>query len=227
MEAHALKKYVAECIGTAVLVATGCGTAVALGCNGAVADGAYVGTALAFGLAVVAMSYSVGNVSGCHINPAISLAMWIDDRLSVRDLCGYTVAQCIGAIIGCLPMALIEGSGCGFGANALVGDANNPVVISFAVEAILTFVFVFVVLGATEKADNVSVAGLVIGLSLVLVHLVGIHYTGTSVNPARSLGPALFAGGGAMAALPVFIVGPYVGAALAAFCHRYVAGKSE
>jgi aquaporin Z len=153
--------------------------------------------------------------------------MWVDGRLSLKDLGGYTLAQCVGGIVGCLPMALVEGGDCGFGANALVSGASNPVVVSFAVEAILTFVFVFVVLGATDKAESSTVAGIVIGLSLVLVHLVGIHYTGTSVNPARSLGPAIFAGGNALAALPVFIVGPYVGGVLAAFCYRYVAGKDE
>ena len=120
-------------------------------------------------------------------------------------------------------MAFLEGSGCGYGANALVSGVNNPVIQSLVIECVLTFVFVFVVLGATDKAVNASTAGLAIGLSLTLVHLVGIHYTGTSVNPARSFGPAIFAGGGALAALPVFIIAPLVGAALAALCYRYLA----
>lgn len=225
MEKSQMRKYVAEAIGTAVLVAMGCGTAVALGCNGMNPNAAYIGTALAFGLAVVAMAYSVGNVSGCHINPAISLAMWIDGRMTAEELGGYVVAQCIGGIAGCLPIMAMEGSECGFGANALAGLGDSSAMLSLVIEAVLTFVFVFVVLGATDKAENASVAGLPIGLSLVLVHLVGIHYTGTSVNPARSLGPALFAGGDALAALPVFIVGPLAGAALAAVCYRYIAAK--
>lgn len=225
MDIGKIRKLVAEAVGTFVLVAMGCGAAVALGCNGAVGDAAYVGTALAFGLAVVAMAYAVGPISGCHLNPAISLACAIDKRMSWEDCGMYVIAQCIGAFCGCVPMLVMEGAGCGFGANALFAGAADPMVASIFIEAVLTFVFVLVVLGTTdgENGDGKR-AGLVIGLSLTLVHLVGIHYTGTSVNPARSLAPAVLAGGNALAALPAFIVGPLVGGALAAVAYRLIAG---
>lgn len=218
-------KGLAEIIGTAVLVLVGCGTALVMGCNGASADGAYVGTAIAFGLAVMAMAYSVGNVSGCHLNPAVSLAMLIDGRMGLGDCLAYIVSQCAGAAAGCLPLLYLFGADSGLGTNALVAGAANPVMASLVVECLLTFVFVFTILGVTSKAENSNVAGLIIGLTLVAVHLVGIGLTGTSVNPARSLLPAIFAGGAALECAWVFVVGPLAGAALAAVCWKVLTGK--
>ena len=227
MDKIPIRKCIAEMIGTAVLVLVGCGTAVAMGCAGASADSAYVGTALAFGLAVVAMAYSIGNVSGCHINPAISLAMYIDGRMSLAEMASYIFAQCVGAMLGALGIYAIAGSGCGFGANGLPVGVENPALAGLVVETLLTFVFVLTVLGVTSKKEHGAVAGLAIGFALVAVHLVGIRYTGTGVNPARSLAPALLAGGDALANLWVFVIGPLAGGALAAICHRYLAGEKE
>ena len=147
------RKYIAEFIGTFVLVLVGCGTAVAVGCNAASPDAAYFMTAVAFGLAVVAMAYSVGNVSGCHINPAISLAMFLDRRLDFTDLIGYVAAQCLGALAACIPIGIINGFDCGMGANVASGFFRGLVV-----EFFLTFIFVFVVMGATDRAANASTA---------------------------------------------------------------------
>lgn len=213
MKASSMQKYLAEFIGTMVLVIFGCGTAAAVKCNGASVDAAYVLTALAFGLTIVAMAYSIGNVSGCHVNPAVSLGVFLSGKMSKEDFIGYLVAQFAGGIIGAIVIGVLLGWNCGFGANGLY---NNDVAASLLVEIILTFVFVMAVLGATDKIENASVAGLVIGLSLTLVHILGIHFTGTSVNPARSFGPALFAGGAALSNVWVFIVAPFVGGALAA-----------
>ena len=217
------KKYLAELIGTFVLVFCGCGAAVVLGCQGSSVDAAYIGTALAFGLSIVAMAYCIGNFSGCHVNPAVSLAMFIDGRLSAKDLGGYIVAQCAGAILGAACLGMLVGFGGALGSNALY---NGDAVASLVIECILTFIFVLCILGVTSKTDNAAVAGLVIGLTLVLVHLVGIHFTGTSVNPARSL-TALFAGGEYLNALWVFIVAPLCGGALAAGVWRVLNGKTE
>ncbi|MCR5041443.1 MAG: MIP family channel protein [Clostridia bacterium] len=211
-----MKKYIAEFIGTFVLVFFGCGTAAAVGCNGAVADGAYFLTALAFGLVIVAMAYSIGNVSGCHINPAVSIAMLISKKIGIVDFIGYVVAQCLGAIAGAGVLTLFVDKNVSLGQNGLY-DGN--IWLSLLIECILTFVFVLVILGVTSKTENGSVAGVVIGLSLTLVHILGIHFTGTSVNPARSLGPALFVGGDALKNVWVFILAPLVGGALAAVCY--------
>ena len=218
------KKYAAEFVGTCVLVTMGCGTVAALGCDGASVDAAYVLTALAFGLSIVAMAYSIGNVSGCHVNPAVSLGMLLSGRMSGRDFCGYLVAQFLGGVLGAALVGALMGWNGKFGANGLY---NGDVALSLLVEAVLTFVFVMAVLGATDKAENASVAGLAIGLSLTLVHILGIHFTGTSVNPARSLGPALFTGGAALSSVWVFFVGPLAGGALAAGVYRLVAGKPK
>ena len=217
------RKYLAELIGTFVLVFCGCGAAVALGCQGQLVNAAYIGTALAFGLSIVAMAYSIGNVSGCHVNPAVSLAMWIDGKLETKDLAGYIVAQCLGAIVAAAVLGSIVGFGGSLGSNALY---NGDILISLTVEIVLTFIFVLAVMGATSKLGNSGMAGLAIGLSLVLVHLVGIHFTGTSVNPARSL-TALFAGGEYLGALWVFIVAPLIGGALASLLWRVLEGEDE
>ena len=219
-----IKKYIAEFIGTLVLVLFACGTAAVVGCSTADPNVAYLLTALAFGLVIVAMAYSIGNVSGCHINPAVSIAMLISKKMSVADFIGYVVAQFAGATAGAAILGYLAGWDCGFGANGLY---NGDVVKSLVVEVILTFVFVLAILGVTSKVENGKVAGLVIGLSLTLVHIFGIHFTGTSVNPARSFGPALFAGGDALANVWVFILAPLVGGALAAIVWKLLAAEKE
>lgn len=220
---NALKKYIAECIGTFVLVFFACGTACVVGCSAENGTG-YLLTALAFGLVIVAMAYSIGNISGCHINPAVSLAMLISKKLSIKDFIGYVASQCVGAILGALLLSAFVGVDSGLGTNALY-DGN--IWLSLLIEVILTFVFVLSILGVTSKVENGNVAGLVIGLSLTLVHILGISFTGTSVNPARSLGPALLVGGAALSNVWVFIVGPLVGGALAALIYSFLAGSKK
>ncbi len=218
-----MKKYLAEMVGTFVLTLLGCGTAMFLGCA---CPAGVVGTAIAFGLSVIAMAYTIGGISGCHINPAITLGVALSGRMSWKDAVGYWIGQVIGAIIaGAILLALtnvvtpaaegiaegMTGLGCNGVANA--GGAMGACLV----EIIATFIFVLVVLGTTdEKVGAGNLAGLAIGLTLILIHLVCINLTGTSVNPARSIGPAIFAGGQALADLWVFIVAPLVGGALAA-----------
>ena len=209
-----MKKYLAECLGTFVLTFLGCGTAMFLGCD---TPAGVVGTAIAFGLAVVAMAYTIGGISGCHINPAITLGVLASGRMSVKDACGYWCGQLIGGIVAGAVLAAIYCCTSGLGANGIGAGCNGSVVTALIVEAVLTCLFVLVVLGTTDsKVGAGNFAGLAIGLSLILIHLVGIHFTGTSVNPARSLGPAIFAGGEALANVWVFFVGPLVGGVLAA-----------
>jgi len=218
-----MRKYLAEFIGTAVLVLFACGTAAVTGCS-AKADPAYLLTALAFGLVIVAMAYSIGNVSGCHINPAVSLAMLISGKMSVHDFIGYLAAQFLGGIAGAAILLGLIGSGKGLGANGLFQD---DILKTILIEAILTFVFVLAILGVTSKSENSRVAGLVIGLTLTLVHIFGIYFTGTSVNPARSLGPAIFTGGPALVNIWVFFVGPLLGGAIAAVAYKFLAAGKK
>ncbi len=216
------KKYLAEAIGTCVLVTFGCGTACAVGCASDAGSG-YLLTALAFGLVIVAMAYSIGNISGCHINPAVSIAMLIRGQLSVTDFVGYVISQCAGSAVGCVILGIVFGWDCGFGANQIQsGWTNGSVGAALLVELVLTFVFVLAIIGVTSKTENTAVSGVVIGLSLTLVHILGIALTGTSVNPARSLMPALFAGGDALSQVWIFIVAPLVGGALAAVVYNFL-----
>lgn len=215
------KKCTAEFIGTFVLVFFACGTAAVVGCNPNMGTG-YLLTALAFGLVIVAMAYSIGNVSGCHINPAVSIAMLVSGKLSFTDFIGYVIAQFAGAIAGAAALMAILGEESGLGANALYKD---EIPASLLIEVILTFVFVLAILGVTSKKENSAVAGIVIGLSLTLVHILGISFTGTSVNPARSFGPALFVGGDALSNVWVFLVAPLVGGILAALVYKFLDGK--
>ena len=216
-----MKKYIAEFIGTFVLVFFACGTAAVTGCT-AEANAAYAITALAFGLVIVAMAYSVGNVSGCHINPAVSLGMLCSGKMSLTDFIGYVIAQFLGGIAGAGILAALTGKQYGLGTNGLYdGSAMKSIII----EIILTCVFVFAILGVTSKEKYSKVAGLVIGLSLTLVHLLGIFFTGTSVNPARSFGPALFMGGDALKCVWVFIIAPLIGGALAAVLYKFLDGE--
>lgn len=212
-----MRKLICEFVGTMMLVLLACGVAVATGVS-------YVGTALAFGLVIVAMAYSIGNVSGCHINPAVSLGMALSGRMSWREFGEYVIAQILGAIAGSALLGVILRSYKSLGANGFDGT-NVTVWIALLVEVILTFVFVLTILGVTDKKENGHVTGIVIGLTLTLVHLVGLPFTGTSVNPARSIGPALLQGGDALSQLWVFIVAPLVGAALAALFYKHVLKK--
>jgi MIP family channel proteins len=209
-----IKKYLAEFIGTCVLVLFACGVAGQI-CDGSVSG--LIGTALAFGLVIVAMAYSIGNISGCHINPAVSIAMLINGKMSVKDFCHYVVAQFLGAICGAAILQAIVQDTSKLGTNALY---NGNAWLSFLIEVILTFVFVIAILGVTSKDSFGSVAGLVIGGALVLVHLLGISFTGTSVNPARSFGPALIAGN--LSGIWVFLLAPLCGGALAAVVYRFL-----
>ena len=224
------KTYLAEFFGTLALVTFGCGTAMLVGCDAAAGSG-YLLTALAFGLTIVGMAYCIGNVSGCHINPAVSLGVFMTGGMSKKDFIGYVVAQCLGALAGAGLLALIFALGGvadktgGFGSNGLAG-VNGNVLAGLIVEIVLTFFFVLTILGVTSKSGgHGSFGGLIIGLTLVLIHILGIGLTGTSVNPARSFGPALvaaFSGNAApLASLWVFIVGPFAGAALAAMLWKY------
>ena len=208
---ESIKKYVAEVIGTFVLVLLGCGTAMLVGCDSANGCG-YILTALAFGLVIVGMAYCIGNISGCHINPAVSLGVLISGGMTFTDFVGYVVSQCVGAIAGTGVLKLIfdlgnvEDKTGGYGANGLAG-VNGSSGAGLIVEIVLTFIFVMTILGVTSKKSNHgSFGGLIIGLTLTLVHIFGIGLTGTSVNPARSLGPAILAGGDAFSELWVFII---------------------
>ena len=218
-----MKKYAAEFVGTFVLVLFACGVAAVTGCTAA-ANASYLMTALAFGLVIVAMAYSIGNISGCHINPAVSLGVLLNGGMSVSDFIGYVIAQFLGAVAGAAVLRGLIGTSYGLGANGLY---DGSVVKSLIVEIILTCVFVLAIRGVTSKPENGKVAGLVIGGSLTLVHLLGIFFTGTSVNPARSLGPAVFAGGRALEQIWVFLLAPLVGGVLAALIWIVLDQKEE
>lgn len=224
-----MKKCISEFIGTAVLVILGCGTAMLVGCNAANGSG-YLLTALAFGLVIVAMAYSIGNISGCHINPAVSLGVLLSGGMTVKEFFCYIVSQILGAFAGSAVLALIFKLGNvtdmtgGFGSNGLAG-VNGSAVAGLVVEIVLTFIFVIAILGVTsKKAAHGSFGGLVIGLTLALVHILGIGLTGTSVNPARSIGPAimaaLYGNSAPLNCIWVFIVGPMIGACLAAVIYK-------
>ena len=225
-----MKRYIAELIGTMVLVLFGCGSAAIAG-----QYLGFLGIAMAFGLSIVAMAYVIGDISGCHINPAVSIGMWIDGRMEVKDLIMYIIFQCIGAIIGIALLVAIINSSAYLGGYLTTGLGQNGfgtastvglnVVGAIIVEIILTFVFVFTVLGVTKKTENATVAGIVIGLTLAFVHIMGIPLTGTSVNPARSLAPALFMGGQALQQVWVFILAPIVGAVIAGFLYKVLSSE--
>ena len=210
-----MKKLLAEALGTMVLVLMGCGAAVFFGC--AVGTAQHLAVAFAFGLSVVAMVYCIGGISGCHINPAITLGVWLSKRMSGKEAIGYMIAQFIGALVGSAILYVLTSTG-GYGESTATGAngfGEGELLQAFIAETVFTFVFVLTVLGATsEKNPAPKLAGLVIGLTLVLVHIVCIPITGTSVNPARSFGPAIFQGGAALSQLWLFIVAPFVGAAL-------------
>jgi aquaporin Z len=224
-----MKKYIAEFVGTLVLVLVACGTAIASSCQ--TTTPGYIATALAFGLVIIAMAYSICKVSGCHINPAVSVSMAISGRMTWLECAKYIVAQILGGIAGAalLKVLFIDFGFKTLGANTFAepGQFATNTGIAILIEAILTFIFTSVVLGVTENKKHAPVAGIVIGLTLTLVHLIGIPFTGTSVNPARSIGPALFSGGSAMSELWVFILAPILGAIVAGLFYRYVWKNAE
>jgi aquaporin Z len=220
-----LKKYTAEMIGTLVLVFIGCGSAVIAG-----GHISYTGISFAFGLSVLAMVYAIGSISGCHINPAITIAMLVAGKIKGKDAIFYIIAQCIGAIMGAGILWAIASENSDFSLTATglgqngFGDhspAGYSLTACFIAEVVLTAIFLFSIFGSTHKDAPKGFAGLSIGFTLVLIHLVGIPITGTSVNPARSLGPAVFVGGDALAQLWLFIVAPIVGGIIAAIIWRY------
>ena len=213
-----MKKYIAEFIGTFTLVFFGTGIAVVSGGN-------LVATSLAFGLAIVASAYVIGNISGCHVNPAVSLAVLISGKMSIKDFCGYVVGQVAGAFAGSgylyfvikntdITMAL------GTNGYGELSATNITLLGAFIVEVVLTLIFVYTILGVTSDESKSGQAGLVIGLTLVFVHLLGIGLTGTSVNPARSLAPAVIMGGTALKQVWLFIVAPFVGSSIAALLYK-------
>jgi aquaporin Z len=220
------KKYAAELIGTFTLVFIGCGSAVIAG-----TQIGFLGISLAFGLSVLAMVYAIGPISGCHINPAITISMLVAGKISAKDTVGYIVSQCLGATIASSILyyiasgltgysLLINGLGQnGFDANS---PMNYPMASCFAAEVVLTFIFLLVIFGATSQKANSKFAGIAIGLALVMIHLVGIPITGTSVNPARSLGPALVMGGATLSQVWLFWIAPIIGGVLAALFYKLV-----
>ena len=228
-----MKKYLAEFLGTFSLVLFGCGAAVVSGKTipetvlaGAPAGIGVLGIALAFGLTVVVMCYAIGPISGCHVNPAITVAMLVAGKISARDTVGYIIAQLAGAVIAAAVLYALQQGAPNFtmgewalGSNGWGPDylGNYTTASAFIAEAVLTFLFLFVIFATTSKLGNSPLTGLAIGLTLVLIHLVAIPITGTSVNPARSFGPALFAGGKALQQLWLFIVAPLIGGIVAAW----------
>ena len=216
-----MKKYIAEFIGTAVLVLFGTGVAVISGGN-------LVATSLAFGLSIIALAYVIGNISGCHVNPAVSLAMLISKKLDSKDFICYVIAQILGALAGTAILYFIL-SNTNIGVTALGANGYGTLSATkitllgaLITECILTFVFIYTILGVTNDESKSSVAGIVIGLTLTFVHLIGINLTGTSVNPARSIAPAIFLGGLPLTQVWVFVVSPLAGAAIATYTYKYL-----
>ncbi|MCF0157645.1 aquaporin [Veillonella caviae] len=223
-----MNKYIAEFLGTMILVFFGTGTAVVTGgFTGGIGAGflGVMAIALAFGLTIVAGAYAIGHISGCHVNPAVSLGVLLAGRMSVKDFIGYVIAQVIGAFAGSGLLSTVVNSSeilHGYGADgyAALSAVGLSMSGAFIVETFLTFVFVLVILGVTASEKTSAIAGLVIGATLTMVHLIGIPLTGTSVNPARALAPAVFTGGEALSQVWLFIVAPLLGGAIAAVFHR-------
>ena len=216
-----MRKYIAEFIGTLTLVLFGTGIAVVTGGN-------IIATSLAFGLAIIASAYVIGDISGCHVNPAVSFAMLLSNKMTRKDFLGYVVAQILGAFAGTgILYAILKATAIGvesLGANGYgsLSAANVTMLGAFIIEVVLTFIFIYTILGVTSDEKKSNIAGIVIGLTLTFVHLFGITITGTSVNPARSLAPAVIQGGAALSQVWLFIVAPLLGAALAACVFKYL-----
>jgi aquaporin Z len=221
-----MKKYLAEFIGTFALVLIGCGSAVIAGGNIG-----YLGISFAFGLTLLVMVYAIGGISGCHINPAVTVAMLVGGKIKSKEAAGYIVVQCLGAIVAAAILLVIAlgqpdyslaVNGLGQNGYAASSPGGFSLVACFVAEVVLTFLFLLVIFGSTSKKAPAGFAGIPIGFALVLVHIVGIPITGTSVNPARSFGPALFVGGDALSQLWLFILAPIIGGILAAIVWRYI-----
>jgi len=226
-----LRIYLAEMIGTFALVLIGCGSAIIAG-----GEIGYLGISFAFGLTLLAMVYAIGGISGCHINPAVTIGMFFAGKIKPKDAGFYIVVQCIGGIIAAGVLYIIASGRCGFSlANNGLGQngygALSPMgyslIACFIAEVVLTGLFLLVIFGSTSKLAPKGFAGIPIGFSLVFIHIIGIPITGTSVNPARSLGPALIVGGEALAQVWLFIVAPIIGAILAAFVWKYILQNQE
>ncbi len=239
METKPITKYLAELIGTFCLVLFGCGAAViaSANINGISPSGiGLLGISLAFGVSVVVMAYAIGPISGCHINPAISISMMAAGKLSFKDCAGYVISQCLGAVMASGVLYLLASGKQGFTMGEYALGANGwgngylgrySTQAAFIAETVFTFIFLVIIFGTTAKRANPAMAGLAIGLSLTLIHLVTIPITGTSVNPARSLGPAIFAGGKALSQLWLFVVAPILGGLLAAGFWKTVMEQKE
>jgi aquaporin Z len=227
-----VRKVAAELLGTGLLVYFAVGVATlsfGFGTAGSSFAAGVVATALAFGLVLLALAYVLGPISGCHVNPAVTIGAWLSGRIPLAEAAGYWAAQFVGGILGalllwgtfnCSPLYSTSKTGLGTNGWGAASHIHINVGGAFLTEVMLTALFVFAVLGATSKIANAATAGIVIGLSLTVVHLIGIPITGTSVNPARSLGPALIVGGSALSQVWLFIVAPLVGGAVAAVLHR-------
>jgi aquaporin Z len=232
-----MKKYFAELIGTFSLVLFGCGAAVISGISTTGPNGiGILGIAMAFGFAVAAMAYAIGGISGCHINPAVTVGVLTAGKISLKDAIGYWISQFIGGILGAGMLYLIVSGRPDFVMKewALGSNGWGPgylgeytIASAFIIECVMTFLFVFVILGTTSKFGNSVMAGLAIGITLMLIHLVTIPVTGTSVNPARSLGPAIFAGGKALSQVWLFFLAPIVGAVIAGIVWKFGFEKGE
>ena len=239
METKTLSKFIAELIGTFGLVLFGCGAAAIAGADTLAQTSGLglLGIALAFGLSVVVFAYAIGGVSGCHINPAVTLGVLVSGRMSGKDAIVYITAQVLGGILGAFVLkTILSGQLAGFHASEWAFGSNGwgagyqneyGMMAAFITETILTALFLFVILGTTSKLGNGTMAGLAIGFTLVLIHMVAIPITGTSVNPARSLGPAIFAGGNAISQVWLFMVAPLVGAVIGAILWRLIYSESK
>lgn len=232
-----MKKYISELFGTFCLTLFGCGAAVIAGGSvGAVSGLGLLGISLAFGFAVVVMAYAIGPISGCHINPAISIGMLVAGKLSIKDTIGYIISQCLGALLAILVLSTILNGQTGFEAGEWAYGSNGwgesysgeySMQAAFIAEAVFTAIFLIVILATTSKLGNATMAGLAIGITLILIHMVVIPITGTSVNPARSLGPAVFAGGMALSQLWLFIVAPIAGGIVGTLIWKYAIATDE
>ena len=220
------KKFISEFLGTLFLVLIGCGTAVVVGCA---TPAGILCTALAFGLTLAIMAYIFGNVSGCHVNPAVTIAFLALGKIKFKEAVGYIVSQFIGAISGAAILGVLVKSFKTLGANSYGNSLFNgetvTVCTAIIIEVILTFIFVLSVIAVTDKNENKAIAGLIIGLSLFLVHIIGIRFTGTSVNPARSFGPALLEGGKPLSQYFVFLFSPLIGGILSSLTFKYLIKK--
>ncbi|PSV22445.1 aquaporin Z [Photobacterium leiognathi subsp. mandapamensis] len=229
-----MKKLVAEFIGTFWLVLGGCGSAVLAAAYPDLGIG-FLGVALAFGLTVVTMAYAIGHISGCHLNPAVTVGLWAGNRFPAGEVVPYVISQVLGGIAGAAVLYVIASGHAGF--DLAGGFASNgygehspghySLLSSFVTEVVMTFMFLFVILGATHKLASPQMAGLAIGLALTLIHLISIPVTNTSVNPARSTGPALFVGDWATSQLWMFWVAPLIGAVLAGWVYRWLAPNND